>query len=118
MPRLSPYSRPPALAKLDHRSREAKFMAARRAELIAHVGGKPSATQRMMIERAVWLSLQVAMLDLKQAENQAFTMHDTKAYLGWTNTLTRLLRHLGMTGAAEKPRSLQEHLATKASAAA
>ncbi len=114
MPRLKPYSRPPALAKLDHRTREAKFMAARRAELMAHVGGKPSATQRIMIERAVWLSLQVALLDVKQAEGEAFTQHDSNAYLAWTGALTRLMRHLGMKGEAERPRSLKDVVADHA----
>ncbi len=64
-----------------------------------------------MIERAAWLSLHVAQLDAKAAAGGALTDHDHRAYLAWSNTLTKLLRHLGMTGAADKPRGLQEHLA-------
>lgn len=117
MPRLKPYSRPPALAKLDHRTREARFMKERRAELLAHVGGSPSAVQKMLIERACWLSLQVAMLDVKQAEGRDFTPHDVDQYLAWTGSLTRLLRNLGMIGAAQKPPSIRDHIAARAAAA-
>lgn len=118
MPRLKPYSRPPALAKLDHRTREARFMKERRAELLAHVGGSPSAVQRMLIERACWLSLQVAMLDMKQAEGRDFTPHDVDQYLAWTGSLTRLLRNLGLQGVAQRPPSLAEHLAKRQAVAA
>jgi hypothetical protein len=118
MPRLRPYSRPPALAKLDHRTREARYMAARRAELVAHVGGNPSASQGMIIERCVWLSLHCALLDAKQTEGGAFTQHDSEVYLAWTGSLTRLLRHLGLhASAAARPRSLADHLDSRASMA-
>ena len=91
-------------------------MAARRAELVAHVGNAPSATQRVMIERAVWLSLQIALLDVKQAEGGTFTPHDAAFYISWCNTLTRLMRHLGMRGVAERPKTLAEHLAARGAA--
>ena len=91
-------------------------MAARRAELTAHVGGKPSAVQKNLIERAVWLSLQVALLDAKQAESQTFTQHDSNAYLAWTNTLTRLLRQLGMQVSADRTPSLKDFLANRSAA--
>ena len=111
MPGLGPYSRPSVLAKLDGRTREARLLAEVRADLTAHVGGNPSATQARMIERAAWLSLHVAQIDAKAAAGGALTDHDCRTYLAWSNTLTKLLRHLGMEGAATKPRSRQEHLA-------
>lgn len=114
MPRLGPYSRASVLAKLDKRTREARLLAEVRADLTAHVGGSPSATQRRMIERAAWLSLHVAQLDAKAAEGGAMTPHDTRTYLAWSNTLTRLLRQLGMKGAAAKPRSLADHIGAAA----
>ena len=111
MARLAPYSRPSVLAKLDGRTREARLLAKVRADLTTHLGGQPSATQRWMIERAAWLSLHVAQLDAKATAGGALTDHDHRTYLAWSNTLTKLLRHLGMEGATAKPRSLQEHLA-------
>lgn len=115
MAHLPPYSRPNALAKIDGRTREARLMREARAELVAHVGGTPSATQRVLIERAVQLTLQIAMLDAKQAGG-GLTEHDGRTYLAWTNTLTRLMRQLGMTGAAQRPRSLADHIAARAAA--
>ncbi len=114
MPRVCAYSRPSVLAKLDGRTREARLLAEVRADLTSHVGGQPSATQRRLIERASWLSLHVAQFDAKAAEGGGLTAHDHRTYLAWSNTLTKLLRHLGMKGAAAKPRSLAEHLARAA----
>jgi hypothetical protein len=54
--RIHPRYRPVALAKLDQRTKEARLMRETRAELVAHVGGKPSAVQAAMIERACQLT--------------------------------------------------------------
>lgn len=104
------HSRPAALAKLDGRTREARIMRAARDELTAHVGGKPSATQRALIERAATLTLRVAQLDAKAADAGAMSDHASKQYLAWSNSLTRTLRELGLKPAAEKPPSLADYL--------
>lgn len=117
MTRLGPYSRPAALRKLDGRTREAKLLHRTRAELTAHVGGSPSATQRALIERAVSLTLQIAMLDAKHATG-GFTAHDAREYLAWTNALTRLMRHLGQKGVAERALTPREVLSQRAGSAA
>ncbi len=54
---IGPYSKEPAKARLDLRSSEGRFLRRIRAELAAHCGGKPSATQRELIDRAAWLAL-------------------------------------------------------------
>jgi hypothetical protein len=118
MPALGPYSRPSVLAKLDGRTREARLLAEVRADLTAHVGGSPSATQRRMIERCAWLSLWVAQLDAKAIEGGGLTDHDHRTYLAWSAALTRMLRQLGWKGASAKRPSLAEHLAARAGAAA
>ena len=56
------------------------------------------------------LSLRLAMMDAKQADG-VLSERDGREYLAWTNTLTRLMRQLGMTGAAARPKSLAEHIA-------
>ncbi len=81
-----------------------------RAELTAHLGGRPSATQRVLIDRAAMLTLQIAMMDARQA-SCGLSPRDSREYLAWTNTLTRLMRQLGMKGLAERPRSLADHIA-------
>lgn len=118
MQQLGPYSRPHALAKMDGRTREARLLRDLRSDLVKHVGGKPSATQRALIDRAAWLSLHVAQMDAKAADGRALTEHDSRTYLAWSNSLTRTLAQLGTTGVVEPPRSFRERMLEKAGAAA
>jgi hypothetical protein len=112
---VAPNSRPAALAKLDQRTREARMMRDTRAELTAHVGGHPSATQRALIEQAVQLQLRLAVMDRSFAEaGGTMTAHDSRTYLAWSNSYSRLLRQLGQKAAAERGPSLADYLATKA----
>jgi hypothetical protein len=109
--RVGPYSRGGPLARIDGRSREGRFLTSVRSELVQHVGGHPSATQRALIERAVWLSFRVAQLDSKMASSDSFTDHDSRTYLAWSNSLSRCLRELGLKPAAAATRSLADVLA-------
>ena len=115
---LGPYSRPTVLAKRDQRTREARLLREARAELTAHVGGNPSATQRALIDQAAQLRLRLACMDRKFAESGTFTEHDSRTYLAWSNSYTRTLLRLGVTGAAERPLSLADALAAAAAARA
>ena len=112
--RVGPYSRPGPLAKVDGRSREARFLKLIRADLAEHLGGSPSATQRALIERAAWLSLRVAQLDGKIANGHNFTEHDSRTYLSWVNSLSRCLRELGLKPVTAPARSLADILAGRA----
>src|SRR5215472_7849796 len=85
-PEIRPYSRPAALAKLDQRTKEARLIRETRAELLAHVGGNPSATQRALIEQLVQIRLRIALMDRKFAESGAQTDHDSRTYLAWANS--------------------------------
>jgi hypothetical protein len=69
-PRIRLSYRPVALAKLDQRTKEARLMRETRAALVAHVGGKPSAVQAAMIERACQLTLRIVAMDRKFAEDR------------------------------------------------
>ena len=91
-----------------------------RKELIAHVGGAPSATQRALIERAVQLTLRIATMDRKFAEAGLQTEHDTRTYLAWSASLSRAMRDLGppVPPTAQRPKSLAEILASHKQAAA
>jgi hypothetical protein len=104
---------------LDGRSREGRLVRRVRRELTAHVGGRPTATQKALIERAAWLSLRISQLDARMATD-GFTDHDHRFYLAWVGTLSRTLRQLGMqpAKAAAPVRSLADHLAERRGAAA
>jgi hypothetical protein len=96
------------LAKLDGRTKEARLMRDTRNALAQHLGGKPSVTQTMVIDRVCNLTLRIATMDRKFAETGTMTELDTRQYLAWSAALTRLLRQLGFAGAAPKPRTLAE----------
>jgi hypothetical protein len=98
---LGPNNRPCILAKVDQRTKEARLLRETRDELIAHVGGQPSATQLALIERAAWLSLGVARLDAKLTGAE-FTQRDHNTYLAWSNSLARVLSQLGQTPTAAR----------------
>lgn len=118
MPKLGPHSRPGILAVIDGRRAEAKLMQSVRAQLTAHCGGSPSATQRMIIQQAAMLTLRLHLMDKRFAETGAQTDHDSRTYLAWANSLSRLLRQLGLRGAAEKAPTLQDYVAGRSSAQA
>lgn len=113
MPKLGPYSRPKSLARMDGRSPEARLLRQTREDLVAHLGGSPSAVQMVLIERACWLSLRLSLFDRKLAEGGDLSERDGREYLAWSNSLARLLKQLGLKGAAGRPRTLQDHLASR-----
>jgi hypothetical protein len=89
-----------------------------RAELMAHCGAKPSATQQAMIELCCQLKARLAAMDAAFVDSGAMTPHDAKIYLAWGNALARTLSRLGAQSAATRGPTLAEYLATKSDAAA
>jgi hypothetical protein len=75
-------------------------MQACREELIAHVGGKPSAIQRRLIERATRLTLRLELLDEQFMHGKVPTDCDNRTYIAWHNALRRTLVALGINPAA------------------
>ena len=106
---IGPYCRPVTLAQLDGRTREAALMRRVRTELVAHVGGNPTFPQRLLIERAVILSLRCAQIDAKILEGQPLTLHDSNFALAWNNALRRTLVELGAEPATAKPMDAMEY---------
>lgn len=86
---------------MDLRTRAARLMKAARAELVAHVGGAPSATQAAIIEQLVQLRLRLATMDRKFAEIGEMMSHESRTYLALGNSYSRLLRQLGLKGSGE-----------------
>jgi hypothetical protein len=113
--RLGPYSKPAVLAKLDQRTREARILHDTREALTEHVGGAPSAVQRMLIERAAQLTLKLQQLDAEIAAD-GLSDHDTRYYICWSNALTRTLAQLKPAAAARGP-ALPDYLTAKSATA-
>src|SRR5882762_8931998 len=106
---LTPHSRLLARGCVDGRSRAGRFLAAARAEMAAHIGGEPSAAQRVLIDRCAWLRLHVMLLDEKVAGGKPLTPHDQRAYLAFSNSLVRAMREFGMKPAVAKPMDAVEY---------
>jgi hypothetical protein len=114
MRQIGAYSRFATLWKLDGRTKEAMFMRRVREELLAHVGGKPSVTQKLLIERATILALKVAQIDLRILGGEPLTLHDNQHALAWFNSYRRCLVSLGIEAAtADRAPSLSEYLTGK-----
>ena len=118
--KIAAYSRPEVLSKLDGRTREARVMQRVKADLVQHVGGKPSPTQSALIERAAWLTLHIALMDARISElGEQPSERDGRQYLAWSNTLTRTLLAIGTKAKnEERPATLRDHLAARAAHAA
>ena len=98
--------------RLHGNSAERRAAARLRADLIAHCGGRPSATQMAMIDQATELKLRLSVMDQDVIRTSRRSAHASRDYLAWSNSMVRLLRQLGLKGAAEKPPSLRDYLAT------
>lgn len=113
-PRLGPYSRRlhrGAIGEsIDGRSAMGRFIRHLEAELAAHVGGQPSVTQRLLIDRMVKVRLQLDLLDGKLASGE-WTPHDSRTYGGLLNAYRLTARELGMQPAAARPLTADEAMA-------
>jgi hypothetical protein len=99
MPKIGPHSRPDKLQIVDGRLAEAKLMARVRAGLTQHLGGKPTAPQRILIDRAAALSLRLHLMDRESARSGEMSERNGRQYLAWSNSLTRVLRQIGLAAA-------------------
>jgi hypothetical protein len=115
--RLGPYSRRlhrGAIGELfDGRSAEGRFVRHLEAELVRHVGGDPSITQRLLIDRLIKIRLQLDALDAKLASGE-WTPHDVRTHGGLTNGFRLVARELGLAPQAPRTPTLDEHLAALA----
>jgi len=113
MHEVGPHSRPNVLAKLDGRSREARLLQNVVSELTQQLGGKLTASQKAMVDRAAWLTLHVSLMDAKLMDggDGLLSERDGRQYLAWSNALTRLHRDLNLKAVPPKvEQSLQEFL--------
>jgi hypothetical protein len=109
--RAGPYSRLD-LPTFSGKTREGALLRGVRAELVKHVGGRPSATQAVLIEAAAQLRVRITLMDRKFSETHEQTDHDTRVYLAWVGSLARLMTRLdSLKGAAKREPVLQDYLA-------
>src|SRR3954453_5306706 len=110
MRRIGPYSRPGRLQAVDYRTSEGQLLTQVRQELTQHIGGKPTAPQRILIDRAAMLLLRITLMDMHEAKTGYMSEKNAREYLCWTESLSRLLVKLGLDEAQAdtKPLSIAE----------
>ena len=87
----------PRVPSQDGRSADARLMRRTRAELIRHVGGKPTATQAAIVDQIAWLTLYVTRMNRQALETGGVhSDHAAKQFLAYQNSLTRALARLGL----------------------
>jgi hypothetical protein len=96
------YSKTNRLGSLDGRTAEGKLYREFREELIDHCGGNPNIIQAALIAQCARIKLRITLMDEKMQRN--LTEHDSRTYLAWANTLSRLLMRLGINPAAAAPK--------------
>ena len=98
------------IVRVDRRTREGKLLEQTRAALTLLVGGKPNFFERATIERAAFLSVQVAKLNARMAAGTS-TPADLRSYLSLTNALARATKSLGVKLESERPSRRKKTLA-------
>jgi hypothetical protein len=106
-----PYSREAAIARPRRRTRESRFLEKTREDLTAHCGGDPSTTQKLLIERIAMTLLRIELMDRDALNDKSgvLTETQTKNYLAWENTVSRMLRHLGLEKSNEAKPAPSDH---------
>jgi hypothetical protein len=119
--KVGPYSSDGAIAALDGRQKELRYLKTYRAELVAHIGGEPTPIQWELIGRAAILALRCRMMDHRLLENDGsgFTNNDSTQFCAWSNSLSRTLTLLDLTvtggrGKGAKPRFLRNRSSIEA----
>jgi hypothetical protein len=69
--------------------------------LIEHVGSQPSAVQRVRISRAARLALHLELMDRRSLTNFGMSDRDSRQYLAWSNSLSRVLAHVGLAATTQ-----------------
>ncbi|GAN78295.1 hypothetical protein [Acidisphaera rubrifaciens] len=99
---------------VDGRSRQARALRRFRADLVAHVGGKPNAAQEALIASLCQLRLRLLALDQSFATRGAMTETESRHYRGWVSTFHAGLRELGLDAAPAPRRDIRDILADRA----
>lgn len=104
--RVGAYASVGAFREIDGRTKAALFLKRTRDDLTAHVGGSPSATQRLLIERCTILLLRCHQLDERILAGEILTDANNDKYIAYQNAARRCLVSLGL----EKPEQPQPSL--------
>ena len=81
---------------IDGRSILGRFVRDLESQLVEHIGGRPSVTQRMVIERLIKTRVQLDLLDERLLTGN-WTAHDQRSHGALLNSLRLCCRESGLT---------------------
>src|SRR3954452_14000136 len=116
---VGPWEARRQLSFVNRNHERGRFVAALRAEMIADLGGDPSAAKRLLVDMATYAALQVSRIvtpDLARGED--LTREQVDDLAKWQRELRDTLRVLAIERLEPAPPSLQQYLAERASKAA
>jgi hypothetical protein len=118
--RLGPYSKATSLTAIDGRCRAARQIREFTAELVKHLGGNPTAAQRVLVNAAAVKHAKMVMLaDKILADSELDLDLATRTFLAWSNSLRRDLEAIGLARPeVQLPAAPLEYLAAKRRSAA
>ena len=82
--------------RIDGRLRISKAMAEARGSLITALGGDVSPQEEILIDRSVFLLYKVMTFESQMLKNDTTMPSVHEHYLGWVNTLRKILETLGL----------------------
>ena len=114
-----PHSRDHVLSTIDRRTRAGRVLRTTEAELIEHVGGHPTAAERLLIQAASIKATRLALLSEKLLSGEDMSEGSDAHILAWLNSMRLDLAALGLERRAKDitPR-LDDYLARKTGATA
>ena len=95
-------SRRNAIRRLDGRTSEARYLKQVRNELFAHIGGNPTAPQKLLVERIAVDMLRLQLLDCEMSCG-TFSAHDGRVAHALRNSVRLALREIGFEPQSPAP---------------
>src|SRR4051794_6786938 len=103
---------------LDEHSEQGQFIRRLEADLIEHIGGEPSITEWLLIQRIIRLQLRLDLFDRKlTSDPSSWTPHDDRTFNGCQNAFRLALRELGFKPRAKPAPSFEDYMREQSNAA-
>jgi hypothetical protein len=97
MSSLGPFDREIRLSRIDRRSKGGRLISQIEHQLVAHLDREPRPGERVLIQRAALLQLQLALLDEDILKQRRLAGQSAGDYLRFSEELRKTLTALGLT---------------------